>query len=203
MNLSLSGVSNAAGVPVPPYLPQTLTATISNNQSVMLLSKYTVGKLRLFAGYEWYQLAPPSDPVNTATGLTNIGGLPMGSAYGNLTAINNVAYSATCGTGTCSDKVMQVMWVGARYAIASDLDIASGYYHYIQNTYTTASCVNPTAHSQCQGTFDAISGVIDWRFMAKWDAYFGIMFSQVNAGLSNGYLARNNFDPNCGVRFRF
>ena len=70
MNLSLSGVSNAAGVPVAPFLPQTLTATISNNQNVMLLSKYTVGPLRLFAGYEWYQLAPPSDPVNTVTGFT-------------------------------------------------------------------------------------------------------------------------------------
>jgi len=29
------------------------------------------------------------------------------------------------------------------------------------------------------------------------------MFSQVNAGLSNGYLARNNLDPTAGVRFRF
>jgi len=25
----------------------------------------------------------------------------------------------------------------------------------------------------------------------------------VNAGLSNGYLARNNLDPTAGVRFRF
>lgn len=203
VNLSLTGVSNVAGVPVAPFLPQTLTATISNNQNVMLLSKYTVGPLRLFAGYEWYQLAPPSDPVNTVTGFTNIGGLPMGSGFNNLTAISNVAYSAGCGTGTCSDKVLQVMWVGARYAVTKDLDVATGYYHYIQNTYTTASCADPTAHSQCQGTFDAISGVIDWRFLPKWDAYIGMMFSQVNAGLSNGYLARNNFDPTVGVRFRF
>ena len=113
VNLSLSGVSNVAGVPVAPFLPQTLTATISNNQNVMALAKYTVGPLKLYAGYEWYQLAPPSDPVNTVTGFTNIGGLPMGSGYGNLTAINNVAYSAGCGTGICSDKVMQVMWTGA------------------------------------------------------------------------------------------
>jgi len=62
VNLSLSGVSNAAGVPVAPFLPQTLTATISNNQSVMALAKYAVGPLKLYAGYEWYQLAPPSDP---------------------------------------------------------------------------------------------------------------------------------------------
>jgi predicted porin len=203
VNLSLSGVSNVNGVPVAPFLPQTLTATISNNQNVMLLSKYTVGPLRLFAGYEWYQLAPPSDPANTVTGFTNIGGLPMGSAYNNLTAISDVAYSASCGTGTCSDKVMQVMWTGAKYSITKDLEVAAGYYHYIQNTYTTASCANPTAHSQCQGTFDAVSGFIDWRFLPKWDAYFGIMFSQVNAGLANGYLVRNNLDPTAGVRFRF
>jgi predicted porin len=201
--LSLSGVSNVAGVPVAPFLPQTLTATISNNQSVMLLSKYAVGPLKVYAGYEWYQLAPPSDPVNTVTGFSNIGGLPMGSAYANLTAISNVAYSAGCGTGTCRDKVMQVMWTGARYAVSNDLDIAAGYYHYIQNGYTTASCANPAAHSQCEGTFDAVSTVVDWRFLPKWDAYFGIMFSQVNAGLSNGYLARNNLDPTVGLRFRF
>ncbi len=203
VNLSLSGVSNAAGVPVAPFLPQTLTATISNNQSAMALAKYTVGSLKLYAGYEWYELAPPSDPVNTVTGFTNIGGLAMGSAYNNLTAINNVAYSAGCGTGTCSDKIMQVMWTGARYSVAKDIDVVGAYYHYIQNTYTTASCANPTAHSQCQGTFDAVSGLIDWHFGPKWDAYIGMMFSQVNAGLSNGYLARNNLDPTVGIRFRF
>ncbi len=203
VNLSLTGVSNVAGVPVAPYLPQTLTATISNNQNVLLLSKYTVGPLKVYAGYEWYQLAPPSDPVNTISGFTNIGGLQMGSAYANLTAINNVAYSARCGTGTCSDRQMQVMWTGAKYAVTDDLDVAAGYYHYIQNSYTTTSCANPTAHSQCQGTFDAVSAVVDWRFLPKWDAYFGIMFSQVNAGLSNGYLARNNLDPTAGLRFRF
>jgi predicted porin len=206
VNLSLSGVSNVAGVPVSPYLPQTLTATISNNQTVMLLSKYTVGSFRLFAGWEWYQLAPPSDPVNTMTGFTNIGGLPMGSAYGNLTAISNTAYSSTCGTGTgCSDKNFQVMWTGARYAVERNLDLAIAYYHYIQEQYVSGVgiCTNPTAHSQCAGTFDAVSGLIDWRFAPKWDAYFGMMFSQVNAGLANGYLARNNFDPTVGVRFRF
>ena len=159
VNLSLSGVSNAAGVPIAPYLPQTLTATISNNPNVMVAAKYLVGPLRLFAGYEWYQLAPPSDPVNTVTGFTNIGGLPMGTSYANLTAISNTAYSAGCGTGTgCSDKVMQVMWTGARYAVDRNLDVAVAYYHYIQNQYVGGAgiCTNPTTHSQCAGTFDAV-----------------------------------------------
>ena len=205
VNLSLSGVStNANGQPIAPYLPQTLTATISNNQNVMLGAKYRVGPLQIYAGYQWYQLAPPSDPVNTVTGFTNIGGLPMGSGYGNMTAVSNVAYSAGCAAGTiCSDRIMQVMWTGAKYAVANNLDVVGAYYHYMQNDYTSASCANPSAHSQCAGTFDAISAVVDWRFAPKWDAYLGMMFSQVNAGLSNGYLARNNFDPTVGARFRF
>jgi len=205
VNLSLTGSpTNANGLPLAPYLPQTLTATISNNQNVMLLSKYRVGPLQIYAGYQWYQLAPPSDPVNTVTGFTNIGGLPMGTAYANMTAVTNLAYSAGCASGTtCSDKVVQVMWTGAKYAVTKDLDVIGAYYHYIQNDYTSASCANAAAHSQCAGTFDAVSAVVDWRFGPKWDAYFGMMFSQVNAGMSNGYLARNNFDPTVGVRFRF
>ena len=97
--------------------------------------------------------------MNTVTGFTNIGGLPMGTAYANLTAISNTAYSAGCGTGTgCSDKVMQVMWTGARYAVDRNLDVAVAYYHYIQNQYVSGAgiCTNPTAHSQCAGTFDAV-----------------------------------------------
>ena len=127
--------------------------------NVMVAAKYLVGPLRLFAGYEWYQLAPPSDPVNTVTGFTNIGGLPMGTSYANLTAISNTAYSTGCGTGTgCSDKVMQVMWTGARYAVDRNLDVAVAYYHYIQNQYVGGAgiCTNPTTHSQCAGTFDAV-----------------------------------------------
>ena len=114
VNLSLAGVpTNVNGLPIAPYLPQTLTATISNNQSMMLASKYRVGPLQVYAGYQWYQLAPPSDPVNTVTGFTNIAGLPMGSAFGNMTAVTNLAYSAGCAARTtCSDKVTQVMWTG-------------------------------------------------------------------------------------------
>jgi hypothetical protein len=59
VNLSLTGFpTDVNGLPIAPYLPQTLTATISNNQNVMLLSKYRIGLLQLYAGYHWYQLAP-------------------------------------------------------------------------------------------------------------------------------------------------
>ena len=42
-----------------------------------------------------------------------------------------------------------------------------------------------------------------WRFLPKWDAYIGTFFSQLNGGLDNGYLSRNNLATTAGVRFRF
>jgi predicted porin len=187
------------GVPGGTFLPQVLTATISNNTSTMLLAKYANGPFKLFGGYEWIQFAPPSD---AQTAFTDLGGTPIGVGAPG-TGINNTAYTAACGTGVCSDKVLQVVWTGAKYAITDKLDVIGAYYHYSQNTFTTASCVISQAHSQCSGTMDAFSGVIDWRLGPKWDAYFGMMLSQFNGGLANGYLARNNIDPTAGVRFRF
>jgi predicted porin len=200
--LSLTGgATNANGMPIAPFPGQVLTATISNDQSVMLLAKYVTGRLKLYAGYEWIQYAPPSDPQ---TAFTNIAGLPMGAVFANGTAITNVAYSKGCAAATiCSDKILQVMWTGARYTIIPDVDVIGAYYHYNQNTFTSAACANLGAHPQCAGTFDAVSAVLDWQFAKKFDAYIGFMFSQVNGGLSNGYLARNNFDPTAGMRFRF
>jgi hypothetical protein len=50
---------------------------------------------------------------------------------------------------------------------------------------------------------DAASFLIDWKFAAKLDAYFGFVYSRFTGGLLNGFLARNNIDPAVGLRFRF
>ena len=90
------------------------------------------------------------------------------------------------------------MWAGAKYAVTDNVDVIGGYYHYAQNNFfatgPNTGC-SGSAHSQCSGTFDAFSAVVDWRFAAKWDTYIGFMFSQVNGGLANGFLQRNNIDP--------
>jgi predicted porin len=204
VSLSLGpGSNNAAGMPIPPFLPQTLTATISDNSSVMLLARYTNGALKLYGGYEWIRYAAPSDPQ---TAFTDLAGdlICAGCAAINNTNISNRAY----GFDDLGNKIFQVMWTGARYAITDDLDVMGGYYHYIQNSFYgtitggSAPCDTP-ARAQCAGTFDAYSAVIDWRFAPKWDMYAGFMFSQVSGGLFNGYLRRNNIDPSAGLRFRF
>ena len=111
--------------------------------------------------------------------FTNIAGLPMGAAFGNGTAIDNVAFSAGCAAATvCSDKILQIVWTGAKYTIIPGLDVIGAYYHYTQNTFTSASCANLRAHSQCAGTFDGASAALDWQFAKRFDAYIGFMFSQ-------------------------
>jgi predicted porin len=195
------GTTNLAGVPIT-FPGQTVTATISNNTAWIGLAKYAVGQLKLYAGYEYIDFAPPSD-VPTTLDASN--GTTVGAGF-PLTAISGTAFSGLPGSG--SDKHLQIMWTGAKYSINDNLDVATGYYHYIQNdflvaTKTTNCIASAAAHSQCAGTMDAISGVIDWRFAAKWDAYAGIMYSNVNGGLSNGFLVRNNIDPTVGLRFRF
>jgi predicted porin len=197
------GANNASGTPIPPFLPQTLTATISDNTAAMLVAGYAAGALKLYAGYEYIRFGAPSDPQ---VAFTNIGGnfvCQDCQAYNN-TDINNTAF----GVNGLGNKVLQIMWAGARYAVTDELTVMAGYYHYIQNSYFGTTAGGPTPcfdsqHSQCAGTFDAVSAAVDWRFAPKWDLYFGLMFSQQNDGLAFGFLQRSNIDPTVGLRFRF
>jgi predicted porin len=196
------GTNNAAGMPIPPFLPMTLTATISDNTAVLLLAKYANGPLTLYGGYKQIRYAAPSDPQFA---FTDISGTFL---CANCVAFNNTTITNTAfGVGGLGDKIFQVMWTGAKYAATYNLDLIVAYYHYIQNSYFgTAAGAAPCSgseHAQCSGTFDAISGVIDWRFAPKWDLYVGVMFSQVNSGLANGYLQRNNINPTAGLRFQY
>jgi predicted porin len=211
VNLTLSGApTNAAGVPIGTMLPQTVTATLSDNTNVMVLAKYTVEKLKLYAGYEWMQFAPPSDPFTVAgTGFTTVVGdfvcLDCGTATAG-TNINGTAYSASAGF---KDKVLQVFWAGARYSVTDTVDVVGAYYHYGQNNFATgaanlAACnVSSSNKNFCAGTMDAVSAMVDWRFAPKWDTYIGTFYSSFNGGLANGYLARNNLATTAGIRFRF
>jgi predicted porin len=188
-----------AGSTFPAVLPQVLTATLSDDSSVMLVAKYSNGPLKLFAGYEFIQFAPPSNPFATGTGFSTISGdfVCAGCAAINNTNINNTAFNA-------GDRLLHVFWTGVKYAVTDNLDLIGAYYHYTQPTFGAfVNCTNPSAFANCHGTFDAVSFVVDWQFAKKFDAYAGIMFSQNNGGLVNGFLNRSSIDPTVGLRFRF
>jgi predicted porin len=188
VSLGLSGNPTVNGVPVPPFLPQILTATISDDTSVMLLGKLTSGPVKLYGGYEWIQYAPPSGAPGSFTDISE----------DFITALNTTAFDF-------HDKILQVFWTGAAYAVTKNVNVVGAYYHYDQNSYgggASAGCAT-TAFSSCSGTFDAVSAMVDWQFAAKFDAYAGVMYSDVSDGLANGYLKTNNIDPTVGMRFRF
>ena len=210
-----------------------LKATLSNNTSFVAEVRYTFGSwgnpapivskappppqpsgipLSLFAGYEWIQLADPSDKqtsfrddgflfINPNT--TNTGG----TAGVNGTAINNNAFNANCGAagGGCTAETFQYFWAGAKYGITRDLDIIGAYYLEWQDTFAVngALCTNAILHGYCAGSMDIYSAALDWRFLPKWDTYIGFMYSVAYGGIANGDLNTNNLAVTGGLRFRF
>jgi predicted porin len=196
------GTLDANGTPIPPFLPQALTATISDNRAVMLLARYTNGPLKLYAGYEQIRYSAPSDPQ---AAFTDIAGdfICLNCTTFNNTNIVNTAY----GVNGLADRIMQIAWTGVKYAVTKDVDVIAAYYHYTQNSFFgTAAGAAPCSgaeHSQCSGTFNAVSGVVDWKFAPKWDVYIGVMRSQYNGGLANAFIENNNVATTAGLRFRY
>lgn len=222
-------VVNSAGWPTA-FGPGGLKATLSNNLSGMALIKWSFGSwgnaapivgkgpvvpsgptgipLILYAGYQLIQFSSPSDPQTGSFRddgfLFNFVNAAGSALSANGTTIANNAFNSQCKAGfTCSNEIFQVMWTGAKYGITKDLDIVGAYYHYIQNQYISSGCSNMAAQGQCAGWLDAYSVLLDWRFLPKWDAYLGTMYSAAYGGLANGDIARNNLSTTAGVRFRF
>jgi predicted porin len=195
---SLGGGTNLPnGLGNPSQPSTTITATISNNTNVMAAGRYTIGRLRLYAGYEWMQFAAPSDVPSS---FTDIAGYQIGGIPGTAISVTN--YNAR-------DKILQAVWAGARYSITNSLDVATAWYHYSQSQYATGAnltnCLTKgaTISNTCSGTQDTVSAVIDWKFAAKWDAYVGTGRAQLNGALDSGFLARGNWNTTAGVRFRW
>jgi predicted porin len=170
-----------------------VSGTVSDNTSFMLLAKYTYGPVKFFSGYEHMQFANPRDPLAPGSFIT--GGYSLGAA-------NNTNFT--------TEKILQVFWGGVKYAVRPDLDLSIAYYHEEQNSFeggtpataNLAHCTNSSL-AQCSGQLAAVSFVADYRFAKRFDAYAGIMWSQVSNGLSNGFLQRSSIDPTVGLRFQF
>jgi predicted porin len=189
----------SAPLPVGTVLPATLTnpgngfvaGTVSDNTSVMLLAKYAIGPVKILGGYEHMQFANPKNAL--LAGNSIVGGYTLGT-------VNNTNFT--------TDKTLQVFWGGVKYAVRPDVDLAVAYYHEMQNSFQSGAVnvggvCTTSAFAQCSGQLDAVSFVVDYRFAKRFDAYAGIMWSQVSNGLSNGFLQRSSIDPTVGLRFQF
>jgi predicted porin len=186
-----------------------LGVTVSDNTYFQVGARYTIGPWKFFGGYEHIDFANPNNPL--APGAFLQGGFVAGTA-------NNTNFT--------TDRILQTAWFGVRYSITPALDITGAYYHEWQNSFIIGNGTNPTgtcntsASAGCSGTLDAVSLVLDWRFAKHVDMYAGVMWSQVNNGLANGFLGANiagptgaanpnprntasNVDPGIGLRYQF
>jgi predicted porin len=180
-----------------------VAATVSDNTVFQVAAKYVYGPFKFFAGYEHIDFANPNNPL--APGAFLAGGYNVGVP-------NNTNFT--------TDRILQTFWVGARYSVRPDLDLALAYYHENQNSFIIGNGSNPTgtcsnvSSAGCSGSLDAVSFVVDYRFAKHFDAYAGIMWSQVQNGLANGFLLANGlpgatgnkasaYDPGVGLRYQF
>jgi predicted porin len=189
---ALSAAQEATAVATPYFLStsNSLSGTISDNQSFTILALYNLGfiPVKVYAGYEHIEFGTPKNPLSI--GFDDIGGYKLG-------AVNNTAFP--------HDKILQVAWAGVKYTAWNKLDLTAAWYGYDQNSYgvgTAAGCSNTSAGT-CSGTETVFSVDADYRWTKRFDTYAGIMYSSVSDGLANGYIKTTNADPTIGFRFRF
>ena len=208
ISLAQAGAAATNGTGLASFVGQ-VDGTVSDNTFFQALGKYSIGQWRFYAGYENVRQVNPSSPL--AAGSTLSGGFIL------INPNNN---------GFITPAIRQTSWVGATYAIRSDLDLTASYYHtdrnsFVSSTNPTGTCSNASS-TACSGQIDWVSIVADWRFAKRFDLYAGLTWNQASNGLASGFIqtggttAAGNagpagslsnraslFSPTAGLRFQF
>jgi predicted porin len=166
----------------------SVVGTVADTTTYGAMALYSFGAPKIFAGYEHIKFENPNTPLEA--GASIIGGYVL--AY-----VNNTAYT--------SNKTLQVIWAGGKYAITPSFEVTAAYYGYRQDAYATGadSGCDSTLSAACKGQLNAVSVLGDYKFTKRFDAYLGSMWSEVENGLANGYLNRNTVTTTAGLRFKF
>jgi hypothetical protein len=195
--------------------PDTLKATLADINAGVIAAKYKWQALTLYGGYEYARLSSPSDLFGATA-----------AAAGSTLTLNGGFPAVVQANAYVNPKDLQVLWVGGKYGILSNLDASVGYYREWQNTYANAATTYnvgttcgpnggakgpaiPGAAPQgsnsntCAGSTQAVSGLLDWRPVKRVDVYSGVMFSQVAGGMANGFIKSDNTAFTSGVRVSF
>jgi predicted porin len=185
------------------YTAQDLKATLSNNTGAILAAKYKWGQWALYGGYEYFRQANPSDDY--PNGFKTIGEY---SVPGNI--LNNKKFPTVWITTNAYNinRVENIFWVGAKYAVNDQLDLIGALYYIEQNNFlqAPATCTGTGIHissANCAGSYDTFSFLVDYRPVKRIDLYAGVALSNVYGGLANGYLQAQSIDPTVGLRIKF
>jgi len=169
---------------------------VTDNTAVMVAARYAWDPFKFYAGYEHIRQNNPSSPLGV--GATAQGGYLLSGVEDN---------------NLDTTKIVQVYWVGLRYAFDRKTDIAVAYYHQEQNNFRVPPTCSPAAgfRTSCAGTLNEVSLYADHHITRRFDVYAGITYSDVSGGLAIAiphapgvpYFHNNNLAPTIGGRFSF
>jgi predicted porin len=203
------------------YGPDDLKATLSNNTGTMLLAKYKWGPATISGGWLWWQQANPGSDFPNGFQTTGGYSVPATIVTTNKTIAKLFPTTWVSSTTYNDMRVVNVPFIGAKYAINSQLDVSGAFYYEVQNNYnssTTPCKVTPTTFTypngttatvlrtnsgSCAGTETVWSFLLDYRPVKRVDLYAGVMISNVYAGLANGFQQTQDIAPTVGMRVKF
>ncbi len=172
-----------------------LNGIVTDNSAVMVAARYTLNPFKFYGGYEHIRQTNPSSPLGV--GASDQGGYVLSGVEDN---------------NLDSPKIVQIWWTGVKYAYDSKTDITLSFYQQLQNDFRVPSTCGPgNMRSSCPGTLNELSLYADHHFTKRVDAFAGITYSSVSAGLAIAiphgpgvpYLHNNNVAPVIGGRFTF
>jgi predicted porin len=185
------------GAPLPVgFDPNSIVrATALNTGGVELLGRYQWQKFKFYLG-DIYSVS--SNPSNSSfpNGVPSIApGIFVPAGF-----VTTNAYTVP--------RILNTVWTGARYAMRSDLELASGVYWEYQNNFLAAPAVctgsgTATSSSRCAGGRYSVSFLIDYLPVPRVNLYAGLLVSNVYGGVASGFQHTQNIAPTVGMRYRF
>jgi predicted porin len=174
----------------------TVYGIVTDNNAVMVATKYTWDAFKFFAGYEYIWQNNPANPLGV--GASDQGGYLMSGVEDN---------------NLDSEKLVNIWWTGAKYSYRSKTDVTFAWYQQRQNDFRLPPTCSASAgfRSSCAGALNEGSLYVDHHFTKRFDGFAGIAYSYVSGGLNIAiphgpgvpYNSDNNFAPTIGARFAF
>jgi predicted porin len=140
----------------------TLYGIVTDNTAIMGAVKYTWNQFRFFGGYEFIAQNNPQDPLGV--GASDQGGYLLSGVEDN---------------NLDSTKLVNLWWMGAKYAYDKKTDVTLAWYQQHQNTFRVPAVCSPAAgfRSSCAGTLYEVSLYTDHHFTPRFDGFAGIAYS--------------------------
>jgi predicted porin len=174
----------------------TLYGIVTDNNGVIAAVKYTWDPFKFFGGYEYIWQNNPHDPLGV--GASDQGGYILSGVEDN---------------NLDSEKILQIWWMGVKYAVDPKTDITFAWYEQLQNDFRIPKTCSVAAgfRSSCAGALNFGSLYTDHHFTKRFDGFVGLAYSFVSGGVAIAiphgpgvpYLHNSNFAPTIGGRFVF